>query len=158
MNAPKSVMFLTVPLTVIAALHAVEELLALFGALLLDQFAAGEDDVLALVVDFDDLEIVGVADELLEVLRRDDVDLRAGQERLDADVDHEAAFDHGLDLAFDEAAALENLDDLFPVLLVGGLFLGEDDHALVVFEALEQDFDFVADLRGLRRLQIPEAG
>ena len=30
----------------------------------------------------------------------------AGQERLDADVDDEAAFDDGLDLALDEAVAL----------------------------------------------------
>ncbi len=50
-----------------------------------------------------------------------------------------------LDLAADETAVLEDFDDLFPVLFVGGLFLGEDDHALVVFEFFEQDFDFVAD-------------
>ena len=29
---------------------------------------------------------------------------------------------------------------------MGGLLFGELDHALVVFEALEEDFDFVADL------------
>jgi hypothetical protein len=29
---------------------------------------------------------------------------------------------------------------------VGGLLLGEDDHAFVVFEAFEEDFDLVADL------------
>ena len=29
------------------------------------------------------------------------------------------------------------------------LFLGEDDHALVVFEFFDQDFDFVADFDGL---------
>ena len=76
---------------------------------------------------------------------RDDVDLRAGQERFDADVDGEAALDDGLDLAADQAAVLEDLDDLVPVLLVGGFFLREDDHALVVFEVFEEHFDFVAD-------------
>ena len=91
-------------LAVSPILTVLEELLALLGAFLLDEFAAGEDDVLAVLVDLDDLEIVGVADESLKILRRDDVDLRAGQEGLDADVDHEAAFDDGLDLAFDEAA------------------------------------------------------
>ena len=84
-------------------------MLALLAAFLLDEFAAGEDDVLALLVDLDDLELVGVADEMREILRRDDVDLRAGQERLDADIDGQAAFDHGLDLAVDEAAVVENL-------------------------------------------------
>ena len=39
--------------------------------------------------------------------------------------------------------------DLVPVLLVRGLLLGEDDHAFVVFEALEEDFDFVADFERL---------
>ena len=119
----------------VADLDRVEEALALLRALLLDELAAGEDDVLAVVVDLDDLEVVGVADELLEILRRDDVDLRAGQERFDADVDGEAAFDDGLDLALDEAVALEDLDDLLPVLAVGGALLREDDDAFVVFEA-----------------------
>ena len=129
-----------------ALFDAAEELRRFSARSGFDEFAAGEDDVLAVVVDLDDLEVVGVADELLEILRGDDVDLGAGEERLDADVDAEAAFDDGLDLAVDEAAVVENLDDLFPVLFLGGLFLGEDDHALVVFEALEEHFDFVADL------------
>jgi hypothetical protein len=29
---------------------------------------------------------------------------------------------------------------------VGGLFLREDDHAFIVFEAFQENFDFVADL------------
>ena len=45
--------------------HFGEQLLAAFVAFLLDQFAAGKNDVLPLLVDFDDLEIVGVADEML---------------------------------------------------------------------------------------------
>ncbi len=65
-----------------------------------------EDDVLTVVVDLDDLEVVGVAHELLEILRRNDVDLGGGQERFHADVDGETAFDHGLDLALDETFAL----------------------------------------------------
>ena len=82
---------------------------------------------------------------------------RAGQERLDADVEHEAALDHGLDLAGDESAVVENLDDLFPVLLLRGLFLGEDDHALVVLEALEQHFDFAADFERFAVFEFAEA-
>jgi hypothetical protein len=125
-------------------LDGFEEALALFGAFGFDDFAAAENDILALVIDFDDLEFVDIADVLVEVLGRDDVDLAAGEEGFDADVDGEAAFDDALDLALHETAVLEDLDDLVPVLLVGGLFLGEDDHAFVVFEAFEEDFDFVA--------------
>ena len=138
-------MFLIAPVTLSPILTVCEERLALFGALGLDDLAAGEHDVLALVVDLDDLEFVDVADVFVEILRRDDVDLRAGQEGFDADVDDQAALDDALDLAADESAVLEDLDDLVPVLLVGGFLLGEDDHALVVFEFLEEDFDFVAD-------------
>ena len=49
----------------VAGHHLGEQLGAAFGALLLDELAAGEHDVLALLVDLDDLELVGVADELL---------------------------------------------------------------------------------------------
>ena len=148
MNAPKSVMFLTVPLRMSPGVISREQLLAALGAFLLDQFAAGEDDVLPLLVDLDDLEVVGVADVLVEVLRREDVDLRGGQEGLDADVDEQAAFDDGLDLAGDGAAFVADGEDAFPVLLELGLLLGEDDHALLVFELLDQDVDLVADLDG----------
>ena len=106
----------------VADLDAIEEFLALLGALLLDEFAAGEDDVFAVVVDLDDLEVVGVADELLEILRGNDVDLGGGKEGLDADIDGEAAFDDGFDLALDEAVALEDFDDLVPVLSCGRPF------------------------------------
>ena len=41
---------------------------------------------------------------------------------------------------------MEDLGDLFPVLLVGGLLLGEDDHAFIIFEALKEHFDFITDL------------
>ena len=138
----------------IADLDAFEEFLALLAALLLDQFAAAEDDVLPVVVDLDDLEIVGVADELLEILRRNDVDLRGGQESFDADVDHQATFDDGFDLALDQSVAGKNLGDLVPVLTIGGLLLREDDHAFVVLEALEEHFDFVADFERLNVVEL----
>ena len=129
--------------------HFGEQLLAALGAFLLDQFAAGQDDVLPLLVDLDDLEIVGVADVLGEVLRGEDVNLRGGQKGLDADVDEQAAFDDGFDFAGDGAAFVADGEDAFPVLFELRLLLGEDDHALLVFELLDQDIDLVADLDGL---------
>ncbi len=145
MNAPKSVMFLTVPMTLSPVLTLPRNFWRFSRALLLDDFATAEDDVFALLVDLDDLEIVGVRDELLEILWRDDVDLRGGKEGFHTDVDREAALDDCLHLALDQAAVLVNADDLLPVLTCRGLFLGKDDHALVVFEALEEHFDLVAD-------------
>src|SRR5713226_4254586 len=58
-------------------------------ALLLEEHAAREDDVAALLVELDDLELELLADQLVEVADGPQVDLRAGQERLDADVDGE---------------------------------------------------------------------
>ena len=129
----------------VADLHAFEELLALLAPLLLDQFAPAENDVLPVVVDLDNLEIVGVADELLQIFRRNDVDLRSRQERFDADVHHQAAFDDRLHLAFDQPVAREDARDLVPILTIGGLLLRENDHALVVLEPFEEHFHFIAD-------------
>ena len=140
-----------------ALLDRAEELRALLRALGLDQLAAGEDDVLALLVELDDLALEGLALVDAQVLRRDDVDLGAGQERLDAHVEHQAALDHGLDLAADQAAVVEDGDDLFPVLLLRGFFLGEDDHALVVLEALQQHFDLGADFQLVGLVELAQA-
>ena len=134
--------------------HFREELLAALGAFLLDQFAARQDDVLALLVDLNDLELVSVADVLGEVLGGEDVNLRGGQKGFDADVDDQTAFDDGFDLAGDGAAFVADGEDAFPVLFELGLLLGEDDHALLVFELLDQDVNLVADFNGLDVLEL----
>ena len=46
---------------------------------------------------------------------------------------------------------------IFSQFCVLGAFSGEDDHALVVLEAFEQDFDFVADFEGVRIVEFAEA-
>src|SRR5450432_725071 len=100
----------------IAHLDALEEFLALLAALLLDELAAAEDDVLTVVVNLNNLEIVGVANELLQIFGRNNINLRGRQKCFHADVNHETAFDDGLHLAFDQAIALENRGDLVPIL------------------------------------------
>ncbi len=140
-------------LDTVADLHAVHELLTFLAAFLLDQFAAAEHDVLPVVVDLDDLEIVSVADELLQILRRDDVNLRRRQKRFDADVHHQSAFDDGFHLAFDQAVFLEHARDLVPILAIGRFLLRKHDHAFVVLEPLEQHVDFVTDFEILDVLE-----
>ena len=156
MNAPKSVRFLTCARHHVADVDAFQERLPLGVALGLDQLAAREHDVLAVVVDLDDPEIIGVADELVEVLRRGDVDLAAGQERFHTDVHHQAALDHALDLALDEAVAVKHADDLFPVLAMEGFLAGEDHHALVVFEPFEEHVHLVADVHVVEVVELGE--
>ncbi len=60
-----------------------------------------------------------------------------------SDVHHETALDDALHLALHETTGLGHFDNLVPVLLVGGLLLGENHHALVILEALQEDFHFV---------------
>ena len=115
-----------------------------------DQFAAGEDDVLPLLVDLDDLEIVGVADELL----RDSSGVMtsicdAGRNASTPMLTSRPPLTTALTLPLMRAAFVADGEDAFPVLLELGLFLGEDDHAFLVFEFLDQDIDFVADFDGL---------
>ena len=130
----------------VARHHLREELGALLVALLFDQLAARQDDVLALLVDLDHLEFVGVADVTGQVLGRGNIDLRGREERLDADVDEQPALDHGFDLAVDRAAFVADGENLIPVFLELGLFLRQDDHAVLVFELFDQNVDLIANL------------
>src|SRR5262249_49362145 len=98
---------------------------------------------------FDDFEIVSIADEAIEVPRRDDVDLGRRQKSFDADVHDEAAFDDGADFARNGAAFAADGENSVPVLFELGLFFGKDDHTILVFEFFDQDINLVADLDGL---------
>src|SRR5437588_8005737 len=131
----------------VAHVHAFHEFLAFFAALLLDHLAPAEHDVFAVVIELNDFKIVCVADELLQILWRNDVDLRRRQKRFDPDVHHEAAFNHRFHLAFDHAVALENTDYLIPVLTVGGFLLRENDHAFFVFQPLQEHVHFIANFK-----------
>jgi len=133
----------------VAGDHFAEELRALVAAFGLDEFSARQHDVLAVLVDFDNLEFVGVAHERLEILRRDHVNLRRWQKRLDADIDDQPALDHGLDLAHDAAAFVADREDAVPVFLELRLLVREDDGAFLVFELLDEHVNFRADLDGI---------
>ena len=62
-----------------ALLQVLQGLLLQLLALLLEEDPARQDDVAALLVELDDLELELLADELVEVPHRADVDLRAGR-------------------------------------------------------------------------------
>ena len=64
----------------LTGLNGVEEALTLVRALFLDKLATGENDILPVEIDFEDLEIVGLANVLIEVLRRLNIDVRSGKE------------------------------------------------------------------------------
>ena len=120
-------------------------LLQLF-ALLLDQLAAGDDDVAALFVDLEDHRVDVAADPVADFAGAADVDLRGGQEDRHADVDQQAALDLLGDLAGDGVAFLLGLHDGFPVDDAISLALADLHQTGVAFDVFEQDLDFVADL------------
>ncbi len=131
-----------------ALLEGFERLGLHLVALLLEEHAPRQDDVAALLVELDDLELVGLPDELVQVADGPKIDLRPGEERLHAaaDGDRKAAL-HALgDGPLDELVALARARDLIPDLHLVRFFLGQGDQAVVVLAALDEDVDLVAGL------------
>ena len=132
----------------LALLEGGEQSGLLLGHRALDELATGDDDVLALVGDLDDLEIERLADVGREVTHRGDINLAAGQERLDAvDVHEQAATHHAANRPGDDATFGVLRKDLLPAdLIVGGL-LGKANHAgLVILELAEHHLELEAGL------------
>ena len=137
-----------------------EEFCAFLVPLFFDEFAAGENNVLAVFVEFYDSAFQGLSEEFPKVFWGVDIDLGGGEERLDSDVDHQTAFDDTLDQALDGFSGFAEFDDFVPVLFVGSFLAGEDDLAVLVFKAFEKDFDLLADgeiVRGAEFIEIDGA-
>src|SRR5438445_775837 len=124
-----------------------ERMLLLLLTLLLEDRPAREHDVAAAAVELDHLGADRLADHRGQVLHRPEVHLGARQERLDPDVDGEAALDDLDDAALDRRPLLVGLGDRVPDLDLVGLVLREDDEAFGVFLGLEVDLDLLAHLR-----------
>ena len=131
----------------LAGLDFHQQLLLLLAAGFLDQVAARQHDVAALVVDLDDLAFQRLAEEVVQVAHRHHVDLRARQERVHAaHVDQQAALDLALDHAVDHFAFFARSGHVVPIALLFRARLAQHDHPVLVFEALQQHFDFIADV------------
>src|SRR5262245_6089936 len=124
-----------------------ERVLLLFLALPLENGAAREHHVAAAAIELDDLGADGLADHAGQVLHRPQVDLRARQEGLHADVHAEAALDDLHHPALDRRAFFIGLGDRVPHLDLVGLVLGEDDEPFGILLGLEIDLDLLAHLR-----------
>ncbi len=118
-------------------LDALQQVAALLVPLFLDELPARQDDVLAVQIDLEDLEIVGLAQILVEVLGRLDVDVRCREEGVDPDADDETPLDLGLDAAGNDRALRTFLENVIPVLLLLRQIVGDDGIAVLVFELLE---------------------
>src|SRR3954466_12668327 len=89
-----------------AFLEALQGVLLQLLALLLQEHAAAQDDVAALLVELDYFEFVFLADQLIEIADGSQIDLGSRKERLYSDVDGEAALHASDDGALDELVAL----------------------------------------------------
>src|SRR5262249_39283727 len=132
----------------LAFLELLERLALELGALLLEQHAPRQHDVAALLVELDDLELVGLADEGVEIAHRAEVDLGPRQKCFDSPLDghREPALDALADGALDELVALTGRGDLVPHLETVGLLFGQHAESILVLAALQQHFDLIAFL------------
>ena len=154
-KAPKSAMFLTVPLRTWPTVDLLEELFLLLLAGDLDQLAAADDDVAAALVDLEDHALDVLIDIIGDVRRPADIDLAGWQEDVDADIDEQPALDLAGDAALDDVALMILGDHHLPGAHPVRLLAGEDDLAGIVLHSLEQDLDGLARLR--RRFILPLA-
>ena len=113
----------------------------------LDESLVRDNDVLEFFVDFDNLEFHCLADIHVIVADGLDINLRTGQECLDAEyVDNHAAFCAGFDETLDNLVVFESLVDAVPGLCGAGLAVRENQLAFGVLLVLDEDFHGVADL------------
>ena len=129
----------------LARLEVGEELVALLALRLLEVRAARQHDVVAVLVELDDLALELAADVGLEVADTAEVDERRGQEAAQADVEDEAALDHLDDRALDDPVLLLDLLDRAPGALVLRALLGQDEAAVLVLLLEDERLELVVE-------------
>ena len=123
----------------------VEELAAHLGLGLLQPLATGEDDVVAVLVELDDLGLELAAHVGLQVADAAHLDQRGGEEPAQADVEDEATLDDLDDGAGDDLVGFLLGLDRAPGALVLRALLGQDQPAFLVLLLEDEGFDLVAD-------------
>src|SRR6185436_12229054 len=125
----------------LAARELVEELAADLGLGLLQPGAPGQDHVVAVLVQLDDLGFDLAADVGLQVAHPAHLDQRRGQEAAQADVEDQAALDDLDDGALDGLVRLLERLDRAPGALVLRTLLGQDQPALLVLLLEDEGLD-----------------
>ena len=117
--------------------------------LVLDESLVADNDVLVLMVDFDDLELHLLVDIHIVVADGFDVDLRTGKEGLDVveHGDNETALGAALDITGDDLLVVVSLIDALPALQDAGLLVTEHQLAIGILLALDIDLNLVAGLQ-----------
>ena len=121
-----------------------QEVRADLGLGLLEPCAAGQDHVVAVLVELDDLRFDLATDVGGEVADATHLDEGGGQEATQADVEDQAALDDLDDGAGDDAVLFLDLLDLAPRTLVLSALLGQEEAAFLVFLLEDEGLDLVA--------------
>src|SRR6185437_397429 len=129
----------------LALAQRVEERVTHLGLGLLEPGTAGQDHVVAVLVQLDDLGFDFLADVRCQVAHAAHLDQRCRQETAQADVEDETTLDHLDDGAGDDAVLFLDLFDVAPGTLVLSALLGQDQAAFLVLLGEDQGFDVVAD-------------
>src|SRR5262245_22259575 len=90
----------------LAFLEVRQRLLFGFFPLFFQEQPSRQHDVPAATIKFDDFHREALADQLVEVPNRPQIDLRAGKEGLQSDVDHQTTLDPPDDFAVDDTVII----------------------------------------------------
>ena len=136
----------------LALFEILHQLLALLGAGLFQYRAAGDHDVAAPPIHFQDLERLLIVHQRRDIANGANIDLRARQEgHGSVEIDGKAALDLIEDDALHLLVVLERLFQLAPALLAARLVAREHRFAERILDALQVDLDGVADLMSALR-------
>ena len=138
--------------TPLARLEIVEERFALLLLGLLQPSSAGQNHIVAVLVQLDDLGLQRLADIGLEVANPSQFHQRGGQEAPQADVENQAAFDHFDHRARNRALLLLDILDIAPGPLILCPLLGQNEMAVFVLFLKDKRLDLLAqgdDLAGI---------
>ena len=111
---------------------------------LLEVRSTAEHDVVAVLVELDDLGLDALPDVGLQVAHTAQLDERCGQEAAQADVDDESALDDLDHRTLDDAVLLLDALDRAPRPLVLRPLLGQDQAAFLVLLLEDEGFDLLA--------------
>src|SRR5690606_22162448 len=129
--------------------QVVQEVRARLGLSLLEQRATAEDNVVAVLVELEDLRLDLLTQVRGQVADATQFDERCRQEATEADVDDESALDDLDDRTGDDAVVFLDLLDVAPGALVLGTLLGQDQSAFLILLLENKSLDLVADLDDL---------
>ncbi len=138
--------------------HALRELVRISAALvlaaLLEQNAAGQNDVVRLRSISMTRASISVLMVHIEILDATEVDERSREEATQTDVENQAALDNLDDLAVDNLAGVELLLDAVPSTLVLGALLGQDQTTVLVLLLEYQSLDGSPRLNDVCRVSV----